>query len=126
MDLFFKPEATRIIQVLQSAGLTTCSHWSDFPKIAKQKMRVADVFSPLQFSAAQGIGFGSRYPELTEQVLTNRPDPQLWSELRSLGLDIPAFPPTPKTMEQRQVEVRSTIMPYVAAKRPELLAELEL
>lgn len=126
MDLFFKPEATRLIQALQCAGLTTCSDWSDYPKIAKQKMLVADIFSPLQFSAAQGIGFGSRYPEITEQLLTFQYDPQVWRELRSYGLDIPASPPEPKTMQQRQVEARAMIVPYVSAKRPDLIVALGL
>jgi hypothetical protein len=125
MDLFFKPEATRVIQVLQRAGLMTCSHWSDYPKVAKQKMRVADVFSPLPFSAAQGIGFGSRYPELTEQLLTFQYDPRVWRELRFYGLDLPASP-EPKTMQQRQAEARAMIVPYVSAKRPELIIALEL
>lgn len=126
IDLFFKPEATRLILILQRAGLTSCSHWSEFPKVANHRMRVGDVFRPLQFSAAEGIGFGNRYPELTEELATHRPDPETWKELRSCGLDIPASPPAPKTMQQRQAEARSMISPYVSAKRPELLAALEL
>ena len=120
--LFFKPEATRIIQVLQRAGRTTCSDWSDLAKVAKQKLPVEDVLSPLSFAAAQGIGLGSRFPDLTEQLLTHQPDPEAWREARSYGLDIPASPPERKSIEQRQAEARL----YISATHPELLSALGL
>lgn len=124
IDLFFKPEATRIIQLLQRAGRTTCCDWSDLAKVAKQKLPIN--LETLGFAAAQGIGFGSRFPDLTEQLLTDQPDPEAWREAHSSGLDVPASPPTPKSIEQRQAEARLLITPYISAARPELLSALGL
>lgn len=126
MELYFIPEATRLIRVLRDARLTTYSDWLDFPKLAKHKMRASDIWSPLQFTAAEGIAFGYSQPELAERLFTFEDDPRAWHEARSHGLDIPASSPQAKSIQQRQTEAKALIGPYVAKARPDLLSTLEL
>lgn len=125
-ELHFIPEATRLIQVMRRAGLTRCSDWSDFPKIAKQKLRPANMISPLEGTATLGIGLGYSHPELTVKLLTEQIDPAIWNKFRSHGLEIPASPPPTKTLQQREAEARSLITPYVSTERPDLLKALGL
>jgi len=126
MDLFFKPEAERLIKVMRARGLNKFSTWSDFPAVAKQKMRRADIFSNLQVAAWEGIGLGSRYPDLTEKLFSHAQDVEVWSRARAAGLDIPATPPRPKPIRERQAEVTAMIRPYIEKVRPDLLTKLGL
>jgi hypothetical protein len=126
MELHFIPEATRFMQVFRGAGLTTYSEWIDFPKLAKQKMRPADIWSQLQFMAAQGVAFGYSQPELAQKLFVYEDDPQEWQDARSNGLDIPASPPKAMSIHQRQAEALGLIRPYVVKARPDLLKTLGL
>lgn len=125
-DMFFKPEVERLMKVMRDAGITKCSEWLDFPKVAKQRMRCADIFSRLQSTAPEGIGLGSSYPDLTERLLSHAEDSETWSRFRAHGLDIPASPPKQKSIPERQAEATSMIRPYVEKVRPDLLAKLGL
>jgi hypothetical protein len=126
VDLFFKPEAERLMTILRSHGLTNYSEWLDFPKAAKQKMPIKDIFPTLQATAWEGVGLGSRYPELTERLLLHTEDIEVWHDAHAHGLDIPASPPTPKTIRERQTEAIAMIKPYIEKARPDLLMKLGL
>lgn len=126
VDLFLKPEVERLMTVMRSHGLTKYSGWSDFTKVGKQKMRIKDIFSTLQMTALEGIGLGSRYPELTERLLLHTEDVEVWRYAHTHGLDIPASPPTPKPIPERQAEAKAMIRPYVEKVRPDLLSKLGL
>jgi len=126
MDLFFKPEAERLMKVMCSHGLTKYSDWTDITKVAKQKMRIKDIFSGLQMTAAEGVGLGSQYPELTERLLLDADDADAWRDARTHGLDIPASPPRPRPIHERQTEAKVMIRPYVEKVRPDLLTKLGL
>ncbi len=125
-DLFWKPEAERLMKIMRDQGLTKCCGWSDFPAVAKQKMRLADIFSNLQVAAWEGIGFGSRYPELTQKLFAHAEDVEVWKEARAAGLDIPAAPPRRKAIWEREGEARAMIRPYIEKVRPDLLLNLGL
>ncbi len=107
-------------------GVTTFSDWTDFPKLAKQKLRVANILSKLQLTAAEGVGLGSRFPVLTEKIFAHQVDSKWWNELRSHGLDIPEYQPESKSMREREEEALSLIKPYVSKARPDLLSPLGL
>lgn len=126
MDLFLKPEAERLMQVMRNHGLTQYAEWADFTKVAKQKMRIKDIFSQLQFTVAEGVGLGSQYPQLTERLLLHTEDADAWRDARAHGLDIPASPPRPKPISERQADAKAMIRPYVQKVRPDLLAKLGL
>ncbi len=114
------------MKVMCANGLTKCSVWSDFPDVAKQKMRRVDIFSNLQVGAWEGIGLGSRYPELTERLFACVEDFEVWRKFRAAGLDIPATPPRPKPIGEREAEVTAMIRPYIEKVRPDLLTKLGL
>ncbi len=126
LDLFFKPETERLMKVMRSHGLTEYSEWADFSKVAKQKMRIKDIFSQLQMTAAEGVGLGSQYPELTERLLLSTDDGETWRNARAHGLDIPASPPKPKPIPERQAQATAMIRPYVERLLPDLLTKLGL
>jgi hypothetical protein len=126
MELYFIPEAKRFMQVFRDAGLTAYFEWIDFPKLAKHKMRPADIWSQLQFTAAEGVAFGYSHSELAEKLFMYEDDPQGWQDARSHGLDIPASPPKARSIHQRQAEALALIRPYVAKARPDLLETLGL
>lgn len=126
IELHLIPEATRLMRVMRDAGLTIYSDWIDFPKLAKHKMRATDIWSQLQFTAAEGVAFGYTHPELAEKLFTYEDDPQGWQDARSHGLSIPASPPKSKSIHQRQVEALALIRTYVAKARPDLLNTLGL
>ena len=125
-DLYFAPEATRLIGVLRSAGLTDAEDWIDMHKVANQKLRVADVFMSLQTAPSLGIGFGSCFPDLTTKLLTTEIDPAEYMSMRAAGLDVPPTPPKTKTMDERQEMALSLIRPYVKQARPDLVTALGL
>lgn len=126
MDLFFKPEAERLMKVMRCHGLTQYSEWPDFTKVAKQKMHIKDIFPQLQFTVAEGIGLGSQYPDLTLRLFSHTEDADAWRDARASGLDIPASPPKPKSIQEREAEALATIRPYVERVRPDLLTKLGL
>jgi hypothetical protein len=125
-ELYFAPEATRLIGVRRNAGLTDASDWLDMHKVANQKLRVADIFTQLQMAPSHGIGFGSRYPDLTAQLLTTDIDPAEYQRFRAAGLAVPPTPPKNKTMNERQEMALTLIRPYVQHARPDLVAALGL
>jgi hypothetical protein len=124
--LYFAPEATRLIGILRDAGLTDAQDWLDMHKVASHRIPLSRNFENLQMAVAQGIGFGSRYPELTSQLLTDEIDAEKYHRLRAAGLDVPAAPPAAKTMQQRQEQVLSMIRPYIEQAWPDLVAALGL
>jgi hypothetical protein len=125
-ELYFAPEATRLIGVLRSAGLTDANDWLDMHKVANQKLRLADVFTSLQMAPTMGIGFGSCFPDLTVQLLTADFDAAEYQSMRAAGLTVPATPRKAKTMDERQEMALSLIRPYVQYARPDLIAALGL
>ena len=126
MDLFLKPEAERIMKIMHSSGATKYSDWSDFAKVFKQKMPIEGIFKQLQFALVEGVSLGSHCPELTERLLLHTEDTKVWLDARSHGLDIPALPPSPKSIRERQAEAMAMIRPYVEKVRPDLLTKLGL
>ncbi len=124
--VYFAPEATQLIGVLRRAGLTEARDWLDMHEVASQAIRVADIFTQLQIAPPQGIGFGSRYPDLTSDLLTSEIDEAKYRKLRAAGLAVPSAPPQAKTMQQWEEMALSMIRPYVQHARPDLVAALGL
>jgi|CZKQ01.1.fsa_nt_gi hypothetical protein len=110
-ELYSRPEAIRLLSVLRQAGLTQASDWSEMHMIAEQPLRVTDFFQTLQFAPAEGIGFGSRFPDIT---------------LRVLSLGIPGTTLKPKSIERHQRAAFKLIRPYVRRVRPDLISTLSL
>lgn len=123
--VYFAPEATRIIGAMRGAGLTDATDWLEMHKVASQKLRVADIFTSLQIAPAEGIGFGSRYPDLTSELLTSDSGAVEAGGLRTAGLNVPAMPKKKTILERREMAV-SMIRPFVQQVRPDLAVVLGL
>src|SRR6266446_817515 len=65
-------------------------------------------------------------PELIERLFSHAENVEVWSKARAAGLDIPAAPPRPKPIRERQAEVTAMIRPYIENVRPDLLTKLGL
>jgi hypothetical protein len=124
MELYFIPEATRLMRSFQDAGAISSSEWSDFPKLTKLTTSASGIWVSLQCAAAEGIAFGYSQPELAEKLLTHQNDAQSWQDAQQHGLDIPARPPRPKSIQERQTEAVELIRPYISKIRPDLMAVL--
>jgi len=120
-DLYFEPEALRLIKLMGADRVGS----SDLANYANQRQELSYVLSLLRLTAAEGIGLGSLYSELTETVLSRSIDPRTWSRWLTAGFDLATFPPEARTIRQRRAQALFLIKPYVAALNPELLEMLE-
>ena len=75
----------------------------------------------------EGIGFGSRFPELTERMCRTDYENIMseWTEARACGLDVPNKPPV-ESLDKREENVLQVVAAYVAKYYPELLDPLGL
>lgn len=126
LELFFKPEVERLMRVMREGGRTRYSQWSDFPKVARKKMRADDMLFNLTKTLRRGVALGGHYPELAERISARSPDPELWKRARAGSSGIPASPPEPKPLPRRQEEAIARIRPFLEEVRPELLTRLGL
>jgi hypothetical protein len=101
----------------------------------KEITRVFDKKIPLDYAwpiiktyGAEGIGFGSSFPELTVVMYRNfyeNIDANHWAEARAYGLDIPVKPDV-ISYEEREMSVHGIVAFYTAKYWPELVKPLDL
>ncbi|HXP82882.1 MAG TPA: hypothetical protein VN976_23475 [Verrucomicrobiae bacterium] len=94
-------------------------------RINRQKFPPKSVFKQLQLAMFTGIGFGSSFPWLTEQLwrlqYEHAVDSQALERLKKAGLNIPDQPYEPVSLATRQAELHSMVEQYVSDARPDLL-----
>jgi hypothetical protein len=99
-------------------------------RINRQKVPLKSVFKQLQLAMFRGIGFGSAFPELTEQLWHDQyeqaVDTDEWLRWKKAGLDIPEKPPGPIALADRQVQLRVIVEQYVSEARPDLLPRFQM
>lgn len=97
-------------------------------KAGDMKIPLAEVESIVKGHILEGIGFGSKFPEFTEQMWRatyETHDPDLWDRARAAGLDLPEqFEPV--RLEEREQEVLVNVADYTAEYFPELVEPLGL
>jgi len=129
-ELFFEKEAIDIMKMLLSTNQIEHDNWHDFlPKNFKLKISLGFAFSKLQMTVAEGIGFGYKYPELTEKFLSYKYDESTkakWRKWFNHGLDIGAEPPENPPLQTLQLDAKKLIKPFIEMVRPDLLETLEL
>jgi hypothetical protein len=125
-DLFFKPELTRLMAVLRDAGKAGCSEWSEFSRVADKKIPRQETLTLFRDSVWKGIGFGYRYPEVTEVLFSRPPSAETWNVVREGLPDLPTTPPPPPDVAERQAEAKALLGPYLERLRPDLLVNLGL
>jgi hypothetical protein len=124
LEIFLLPE-------LRKAGLPRDWVGSDLVRVTDRKIPkklIPDFLTKMQFHAAEGVGFGAAYPELSMELLEEsvKPlDPVQWNQWRSAGLDIPQKPPQ-GTLSKRKEVVKGFVAGYVSQFRPELVGSLGL
>lgn len=96
----------------------------------KQKMPLETAFQNIQVAVSTGIGFGSAYPELTEQFwrvehekIITQDEVDKW---RKAGLDIPPTIEPPVTLAQRGKQLRSQVEAFAAETYPEFLERFKV
>ena len=120
-DLYFEPEALRLIALMRAGGAGR----SGLGSYAHHRTGLSYVLPLLRLTAAEGIGLGSQYSELTENVLSRSIDLITWSKWHTAGFDISTFPPAARTVRQRRAQTLFLIRPYVSAVCPDLMEKLE-
>ena len=125
-DLFFESEVTSLMKKMHSYRLIQYSEFQDFIKIFKNKIRLDYFLTHLQLLAGEGIGFGYKYPELTEKFFESKYDEKEWKKWNDYGLDIGSKPPAKIPFTTLQSNAKALITPFVEKVRPDLLDTLGL
>jgi hypothetical protein len=98
-------------------------------QINQQRLPMNFVFKQLQLAVTTGIGFGSAFPDLTEQLWHDQYEQTVgsddWTRLMKAGLDIPEEPPSPMSLSDKQGQLRSIVEQYVSEARPDLLPQFQ-
>lgn len=98
-------------------------------RITKRKVRLGEMLPLLNEWLVQGIGFGAKFPELTERLWRKEyetpEDADLWAILRQAGLDIPEEQ-TLLPLDEMEEMVLLGVAIYVDEFMPELLEPLGL
>jgi len=97
-------------------------------KVADEKVPLEEAEPVIKLFAAQGIGFGSSFPELTEKMYRNtfeNIDLDVWADARAHGLAI-SEKPTMLSLEEQEEIVLQMVAAYTSEYYPELLDSLEL
>jgi len=97
-------------------------------KIFNRKVLIEKSSMGLQMSWLEGLGFGSSFPELTEEMYRNdfeNIDRDVWSKVRVAGLNIDEKPVV-VSLEDREEGLLQVLAGYTAEYYPELLDPLDL
>ncbi len=97
-------------------------------RVDNEKIPPEQADDILKMFVLEGIGFGSKFPELTEQMWKatyETYDADTWMRARTHGLDIPEqFTPLP--LEEREQVVLAQLAGYATEYFPELVDPLDL
>ena len=95
---------------------------------AKTIVPLADASANAQVAVAEGVGFGARYPDLTETLyrrMYEQVDATTWKQAHDFGLGIPEQPDQ-MTLEEFEHEVLPEVAAFASEHYPELLEPLGL
>lgn len=97
-------------------------------RVDNEKIPLEQAGDTLNLLGLEGIGFGARFPELTERMWKQTYeifDLEAWDRARRYGVDVPEEP-TPLPLEQREREVLAEVAVYATEHFPELVEPLGL
>ena len=106
------------------------SHLKNLGKLYSHEVALDDVYKNILNCSLYGIGFGSRFPELTVRMYKNTYENidvnmKEWAEARSYRLNIPEKPDF-IPLEEREKEILAIVAGYTGEYYPELLDPLDL
>jgi len=119
-DLFITTE-------LATVGLRLDSS-REFLKASQEKMPLKEAEPIIKLKGELGIGFGSKFPDLTEKMFRQqyeRIDIGRWSEMKKYITTLTEQPPG-VTFEEREQQLLSQLAVYVNEYFPELIKPLRL
>ena len=94
------------------------------------KMTLEQSFKNLCGAVSTGIGFGSAFPELTEQLWSSAYERPItsdeWQEYRRVGVVSGDEIPEPLPLAKRQGQLLSLVEVFVSTSRPELLSYFQV
>ncbi len=97
-------------------------------RVRKEKIPLDQADQTLRMFVLEGIGFGAKFPELTERMWRQTYetfDLEVWDDARRHGVDVPEEP-TPIPLEQQEQEVLAQVAVYATEHFPELVEPLGL
>jgi hypothetical protein len=125
-ELIMNTELPQLMKSFYKSKIIAYESVDDFPKVSKKKVPTEYAFYALQPTVYQAIGFGLKYPEITEKFLSLSVDKEQWELARKSGFDIPENPDDLNSFEEQQENIKAMIKPYVHSKRPDLISMLDL
>ena len=114
---------------LQSVGLSlTASPAMTLKKAFDEKWPLKTTEPFIKILGTEGIGFGSKFPDLTEKMYKNaheNVDMKTWSEMKAHGVILPERP-TVVSLEQQERATLTMLASYASEYFPELVGPLGL
>ena len=114
--------------VLQECNLSLTSNKNLLKRAFDTKVYLEDAVKHRDISMAEGIGFGSLYPELTEELYREsyeNPNETNWAEARRFGLNIAEHADV-VFLEEREHDLLTVVAGYAAEFFPAQVSRLGL
>ena len=96
--------------------------------LGRKKIRLGEVLSRAPFWAADGIGFGAMFPDVTESLWRRSyeiADPEKWKRARQAGVELPEHE-TLLPLEEMESQVLAEVRAFAQENRPDLVGPLAL
>ena len=96
--------------------------------LGRKKVRLGEVLSRAPFWAADGIGFGAMFPDVTESLWRRSyeiADPEKWKRARQAGVALPKNE-TLLPLEEMEPQVLAEVRAFAQQNRPDLVGLLTL
>jgi len=95
--------------------------------LARRKVRLAEALTQAPIWAADGVGFGAAFPEVTESMWRHSYEvvrPEAWDHAGKAGVELPDGPTT-LPLEEMERQVLDEVRVFAEENRPEILESLE-
>jgi hypothetical protein len=122
LDIYYLLELKKVGLSLADTDLKTLR------KASEEKILLKEAEPIIKMSGLEGIGFGSRFPKLTEKMYRKGHENinmDVWTEMREHGSSLPEKP-TIITLEEQEKLVLQMVAGYTLEYYPELLDPLDL
>jgi hypothetical protein len=120
-------EEKRIMANWSESGITETQREHEARRL---KITLEQAYKNICGAVSTGIGFGSAFPELTEQLWKAAYEREFtrdeWQEYRRIGVVSGEQIPKPLLLETRSEQLLSLVNLFVSTSRPELLSNFQV
>jgi len=120
-------EEKRIMANWSESGITETQREHEAGRL---KITLGQAYKNICGAVSTGIGFGSAFPELTEQLWKAAYEREFtrdeWQEYRRIGVVSGEQIPKPLLLETRSEQLLSLVNLFVSTSRPELLSKFQV